>query len=79
MRFDNREKAQGRARKGTEEDAKLLMATRRGLPEHTGEAEPVLVYRDQGSVVLVLDDGEQIELDALELAAAIKPQIRLAA
>jgi len=55
------------------------MATRRGLPEHTGEAEPVLVYRDQGNVVLVLDDGEQLELDALELAAAIKPRLQLAA
>jgi hypothetical protein len=79
MTYDNREKAQGRARKGTEEHAKLLMATRRGLPEHTGEAEPVLVYRDQGNVVLVLDDGEQLELDALELAAAIKPRLQLAA
>lgn len=75
MTFDNRDKEQGRARKDTEENAKLLMATRRGLPEHTGEAEPVLVYRDGDNVVLVLDDGEQIEMDALELSRATRIEV----
>lgn len=60
-------------------DVTLIMALRRGLPEHSGDAEPVLVLRDGADVILTLDDGEQLVLDALELANAIKPQIRLAA
>lgn len=60
-------------------DVTLLMATRRGLPEHSGDAEPVMVDRYGSSVILTLDDGEQIVFDALELAAAVKPRLRLAA
>jgi len=49
-----------------------LMATRAGRPEHTPEAEPVLVdTRTPGVVVLRLDDGEEITLDSVELLAAI--------
>ena len=50
----------------------LLMALRAGKAEHTPEAEPVLVSRDGESVVLELDDGERLELDAMELRAAIE-------
>ena len=53
-------------------DPVLVMALRAGRPEHTPEAEPVLVSRDGESVVLELDDGERLELDALELRAAIE-------
>lgn len=60
-------------------DVTLLMATRRGLPEHSGEAEPVMVDRYGSSIILTLDDGEQLVFDALELAAAVKPRLRLAA
>jgi len=55
------------------------MAVRRGLPEHSGESEPVLVTRQGGEVVLTLDDGEELVLDALELASAVKPRLRVAA
>ena len=74
-RFDNRD---GGAL-GDNGEVTLLMATRRGLPEHSGEAEPVMVDRYGSSVILTLDDGEQIVFDALELAAAVKPRLRLAA
>jgi hypothetical protein len=37
------------------------------------------VLRNGTEVILTLDDGEQLVLDALELAAAIKPQLRVAA
>ena len=60
-------------------DVTLIMGLRRGLPEHSGDSEPVLVMRNGTDVILTLDDNEQIVLDALELANAIKPQIRLAA
>lgn len=41
--------------------------------EHAGEleAEPVLVEREGGNVVLVLDDGDRITVDRHELLAAI--------
>jgi hypothetical protein len=55
------------------------MGLRRGLPEHSGDSEPVLVLRNGTEVILTLDDGEQLVLDALELANAIKPQLRVAA
>ena len=59
-------------------DPVLVMALRAGRPEHTPEAEPVLVSRDGESVVLELDDGERLELDAAELRAAIDaPQATL--
>lgn len=49
----------------------FLMATRAGRPEHSAEAEPVVVDSDGRVVVLQLDDGERIELDHSELAAAL--------
>jgi hypothetical protein len=50
----------------------LIMATRAGRPEHTPEAEPVLVELAGDTVVLTLDDGDRLELDASELRAAIE-------
>ena len=74
-RFDNRDGGS----LGDNGEVTLLMATRRGLPEHSGDAEPVMVDRYGSSIILTLDDGEQIVFDALELAAAVKPRLRLAA
>lgn len=48
-----------------------LMALRAGRPEHTPEAEPVLVDTDTPGVVrIILDDGEFLDFDAVELRAA---------
>jgi len=77
--FDNREKSELSQYEALRGDQTLLMGLRRGLPEHSGESEPVLVLRNGGEVILTLDDGEQLVLDALELANAIRPQVRLAA
>lgn len=77
--FDNRESSYLSQQRSKEDDTTLLMATRRGLPEHTGDAEPVLVTRARGQVILTLDDGEQLVFDALELSSAVKPRLRLAA
>ena len=74
--FDNRDQLDTRS---AQDDSALLMATRRGLPEHSGEAEPVMVDRYGESIILTLDDGEQLVFDALELSSAVKPRLRLAA
>lgn len=74
--FDNRDQPDQRAGQG---QSSLLMATRRGLPEHSGDAEPVMVDRHGDSIILTLDDGEQLVFDALELSSAVKPRLRLAA
>ncbi len=51
----------------------LLMALRAGRPEHTPEAEPVVVDTDaEGAVVLELDTGETVEFDRAELLAALE-------
>ena len=55
----------------------LLMGLRRGRPEHSGDAEAVLVSLDGESVILTLDDGEMIELDRVELMAALQPPLRV--
>lgn len=48
-----------------------LMAMRAGRPEHTPEAEPLLVDTDHDGVVrLVLDDGDTLDIDRVELLAA---------
>lgn len=40
-----------------------------------GEAEPVTVDTDvQGVIVLELDDGERLQLDEVELRAALEPR-----
>lgn len=50
-----------------------LMATRAGRPEHTPEAEPVLVDTSTpGLVLLTLDDGEEITFDRSELLSALQ-------
>jgi hypothetical protein len=54
--------------------SRLLIATRHSYREDEDEAEPVLVEQDEDDprlVVLVLDDGDRITLDRVELAAAI--------
>lgn len=79
MMFDNREKEQVSQQRSVEANTTLLMATRRGLPEHSGDAEPVMVDRHGDSIILTLDDGEQLVFDALELSSAVKPRLRLAA
>jgi hypothetical protein len=48
----------------------LITALRAGRPEHTPEAEMVLVAVDGATVTLTLDDGETLVFDAAELAAA---------
>jgi hypothetical protein len=48
----------------------LITALRAGRPEHTPEAEMVLVTVDGATVTLTLDDGETLAFDAAELAAA---------
>ena len=73
--FDNRDGGHS----GDNGDVTLLMAVRRGLPEHSGDAEPVMVDRHGDSIILTLDDGEQLVFDALELSSAVKPRLRLAA
>lgn len=74
-RFDNRDSGPT----DDNRDGTLLMATRRGLPEHSGDAEPVMIDRHGDSIILTLDDGEQLVFDALELSSAVKPRLRLAA
>lgn len=51
---------------------KLLMA-HRGRPGQE-EAEPLVVDVSGSSVLLVLDDGEQVELDVHELRAALNAE-----
>jgi hypothetical protein len=48
----------------------LLMVTR--LEAGDEEAEPVLVERFGDTLVLTLDDGEELAFDARELGAAIE-------
>ena len=50
----------------------LLIAERFGL--HNDEAEPLVVNTDNPrEIVLELDDGERLVLDAIELRAAVAP------
>lgn len=51
-----------------------LVATRADRPEHTPEAEPVLVETTSDGVRVVLDDGITVEFDRAELAAAIRAE-----
>lgn len=48
-----------------------LIATRADRPEHTPEAEPVVVETTDDVVRLVLDDDTIIDFDRAELSAAI--------
>ncbi len=58
----------------------MIGALRAGRPEHTMEAERVVVDTDTPNVVVLhLDDGERIELDRHELQAAIERPQRAAA
>ena len=57
-------------------DDSLIMGLRRGLPEHSGDAEGILVSLAGAKVILTLEDGEMIELDRVELMAALQPPLR---
>lgn len=58
-------------------DDSLIMGLRRGLPEHSGDAEGILVSLAGAKVILTLEDGEMIELDRVELMAALQPPLRV--
>ena len=60
-------------------DESLIMGLRRGLPEHSGDAEGILVSLAGAKVILTLEDGEMLELDRVELMAALQPPLRVAA
>ncbi len=60
-------------------DDSLIMGIRRGLPEHSGDAEGILVSLAGAKVILTLEDGEMLELDRVELMAALQPPLRVAA
>lgn len=60
-------------------DDSLIMGLRRGLPEHSGDAEGILVSIAGPKVILTLEDGEMLELDRVELMAALQPPLRVAA
>lgn len=60
-------------------DDSLIMGLRRGLPEHSGDAEGILVSIAGAKVILTLEDGEMLELDRVELMAALQPPLRVAA
>ena len=49
----------------------LIIALRRGRPEHTGETEGVLFVVDGDQVREILDDGEELIFDASELRMAL--------
>jgi len=49
----------------------FIVATRRGRPEHSGDSEGVLVHVEGQTIMLVLDDGEQLIFDASELRSAM--------
>ena len=58
-------------------DDSLIMGLRRGLPEHSGDAEGILVSIAGAKVILTLEDGEMLELDRVELMAALQPPLRV--
>ena len=58
-------------------DDSLIMGLRRGLPEHSGDAEGILVSLAGAKVILTLEDGEMLELDRVELMAALQPPLRV--
>jgi hypothetical protein len=51
----------------------VITALRAGRPEHTPEAEPIVVAVDGATATLTLDDGETLAFDAVELRAALAP------
>jgi len=58
-------------------DDSLIMGLRRGLPQHSGDAEGILVSLAGAKVILTLEDGEMLELDRVELMAALQPPLRI--
>lgn len=66
-------KADGQIRSPHTERA--YCALRAGRPEHTPEAEPVLIETVGEAVVFVLDDGERLEFDRVELLSALGAEV----
>ena len=58
-------------------DDSLIMGLRRGLAQHSGDAEGILVSLAGAKVILTLEDGEMLELDRVELMAALQPPLRV--
>lgn len=52
-------------------DPSLICALRAGRPEHTPEAEPVLIETVGDAIRLTLDDAEILEFDRVELLSAL--------
>lgn len=50
---------------------RLITALRAGRPEHTPEAEPVLIDVGESTATLTLDDGEALVFDLAELRSAL--------
>ena len=55
----------------------LLMGARTGSADDSGDAEAVIVSLEGDTVILTLDDGEMLELDRVELMAALQPPLRV--
>jgi hypothetical protein len=53
------------------------MGARRGSTDDSGDAEGVLVSLEGESVILTLENGEMLELDRVELMAALQPPLRV--
>lgn len=56
---------------------RLITCLRAGRPEHTPEAEPVLVSQHGNVVTLTLDDGETLTFTLGELLASLHPAAAL--
>lgn len=55
---------------------RFITALRAGRPEHTPEAEGVLVASDGSACTLTLDDGETLTFDVAELLSAVMGEAR---
>lgn len=60
-------------------DETLVMALRTGAGGADAESEPVLIARQGPYVILTLDDGERLTLDAGEVESAVRVRLRAAA
>lgn len=63
------------------DSGRFLTILRAGRPEHTPEAEGVLIVREGASVRVELDDGDVLTFDRAELLHALidEPAVREAA
>ncbi len=60
-------------------DETLVMALRSAPSGGDTESEPVLISRQGPYVILTLDDGERLTLDATEVETAVRVRLRAAA